>query len=100
MLDKPRQGSLTEYRKDDTIVLILGQVGSGKSTFLNRAAGGTVMTVGHNLTSETKSVSYCVLQDPTQTSRRYIFVDTPGFDDYKTEDREILDRIVKWIKDS
>ncbi|KAG6833275.1 hypothetical protein H0H87_009450 [Tephrocybe sp. NHM501043] len=95
-----------------------GQVGSGKSTvslvtaysnynlfpnimqFINRAAGNDVMTVGHNLTSETKSVAYCALQDPRKPSRRFILVDTPGFDDYRSGDRKVLDSIVKWMKDS
>ncbi|KAG6917336.1 hypothetical protein DXG01_002907 [Tephrocybe rancida] len=58
------------------------------------------MPVGHSLMSETKSISYCIVQDPSPTSQRFIFVDTPGFDDYESEDREVLDDIVKWLKDS
>ncbi|KAG6820493.1 hypothetical protein H0H93_016300 [Arthromyces matolae] len=58
------------------------------------------MTVGHNLTPETDAISYCYLQDPSRASQRYIFVDTPGFDDYKSRDRDVLDNLVKWFKDS
>ncbi|KAF5384230.1 hypothetical protein D9615_003470 [Tricholomella constricta] len=99
---------------DDTLVLILGQTGAGKSTvriirflarlstqvtfaqFINHAAAAEVMEVGHGLKSQTQSLSYHTVN---HRGRRFIFVDTPGFDDSNLmEDGQILRRIATWLK--
>ncbi|RDB17361.1 GTPase Era [Hypsizygus marmoreus] len=86
--------------KNDTFVLVLGQTGSGKSTFINKAIGEEVATVGHDIDPETTTIRYFVATHPNHSDRRFIFVDTPGFDDPFIEDSEILDRIIKWLKKS
>ncbi|KAG6833273.1 hypothetical protein H0H87_009448 [Tephrocybe sp. NHM501043] len=117
----PNTGNLLpSLTRDDSIVLLLGQTGAGKSTvskphiplpheisdtsitpkFVNHLVGQSVMTVGHNIKSQTEQVSHYTVPNPRNRRRRIMLVDTPGFDDYKIEDRDILDKIVHWLKKS
>ncbi|KAG6917332.1 hypothetical protein DXG01_002903 [Tephrocybe rancida] len=103
-LSVPVGHRLREWMKrvpvDDTLALIFGQIGVGKSTFINYAAEKEIMRVGHGLQSETRVPAYHIVSDPNDPSRRYFFVDTPGFNDADVDDQEILARIVGWLKKS
>jgi len=90
-------GPLIDVDKDDTLILILGETGAGKSTFVNHAVGATVAEVGHTLRSKTTSVSHFFA---SRRGRRFIFVDTPGFGNRNLTDIEILARIVSWLRKS
>ncbi|KAF9489926.1 hypothetical protein BDN71DRAFT_1455368 [Pleurotus eryngii] len=76
----------------------MGPTGVGKSTFIKYAAGGkNAVVVGHHLESCTSEVQ------PIKVKRRedenpVILVDTPGFDDTKLPDTEILRRIAVWLQ--
>ncbi|KAG6909388.1 hypothetical protein DXG01_000688 [Tephrocybe rancida] len=87
---------------DDTLVLydfVLAVAGLSAltlftplvSSFINYAVGKEIMRVGYGLQSETS---------PEDTSRRYVFVDIPGFNDADVDDQEIVGRIVGWLKKS
>lgn len=68
------------------------------SQFIKYAAGEkNAVVVGHNLESCTSEVQ------PIKVNRRegenpVILVDTPGFDDTKLPDTEILRRIAVWLQ--
>ncbi|KAH7925412.1 hypothetical protein BV22DRAFT_440991 [Leucogyrophana mollusca] len=87
-----------EPREGDITILLLGQSGAGKSTFINTAAGRVVVPVGHGMTTCTTKITPVVVSHPTDKSRRVVFIDTPGFDDTWVGDRETLKRIVKWLE--
>ena len=60
---------------------------------INQLAGKEVVVVGHGLDSCTSEIKEVTVQHPTEENRRIILVDTPGFDDTKHDDVEILKSI-------
>ncbi|PSN75146.1 hypothetical protein BS50DRAFT_480247, partial [Corynespora cassiicola Philippines] len=78
---------------NDIIIPVMGITGSGKSSFIARCTGDT-SGVGHGLASFTKQVSYGTLKYKGHTMR---LVDTPGFDDDKSDDSDILKEIAFWL---
>ncbi|RDB29622.1 GTPase Era [Hypsizygus marmoreus] len=89
---------MTDARESDTFIVVLGQTGAGKSTFINTAVGKEVTRVGHELKPQTQKVRFFPVTHPKDRSRRVIFVDTPGFNDTHIEDSETLDHILKWME--
>ncbi|ETN44319.1 uncharacterized protein HMPREF1541_10499 [Cyphellophora europaea CBS 101466] len=77
----------------------MGGTGVGKSTFINVLAassdGREKARVGHTLMSCTADVQIfpCTLQ-----GRRFNLIDTPGFDDPRMSDVEILSRLVDYFR--
>ncbi|KAG6811109.1 hypothetical protein H0H92_008956 [Tricholoma furcatifolium] len=88
---------IEDGRDGDLVIPIMGPTGAGKSTFINKLLGGNFAVVGHDLQSETQYIHHYRLRDP---NRRIFIVDTPGFDDTSTGDREILRRIAVWMAKS
>ncbi|KAG6335341.1 hypothetical protein ID866_3752 [Astraeus odoratus] len=86
--------SLTALTRDDVIIAIMGPTGAGKSSFINKATGNADNGVGHELTSFTSEIKVfkCVIDESP-----VILVDTPGFDDTKKSDLEILELISDWL---
>ncbi|KAG5651163.1 hypothetical protein H0H81_009655 [Sphagnurus paluster] len=68
--------------------------------FINRAAGVTLTKVGHTLDPETKSISCYLVSHPCDFKMRFFFIDTPGFDDAKIGDKEIILLLAKWLQNS
>jgi hypothetical protein len=64
------------------------------------------MTVGHELKSCTSNIQHTFIpyvsigSRPRLKGRRIVIVDTPGFDDTYTDDKEILRRIAVWLASS
>ncbi|KAK0753684.1 P-loop containing nucleoside triphosphate hydrolase protein [Schizothecium vesticola] len=74
-------------------VLLLGVTGAGKSTFATHASG-IALKIGDDIEPCT--------QDPLAVEfeldgRQIILIDTPGFDDDRRNDIEILRDVLKWI---
>ncbi|KAH6656404.1 hypothetical protein BKA67DRAFT_551820 [Truncatella angustata] len=82
---------LTE--EDGVVVIVCGVTGAGKSTFISLLADQSV-EVGHTLESNTTKVEVYSFKCKSQTV--YIF-DTPGFDDTRRPDVEILKDIAFFL---
>ena len=97
---------ITRHSWDDDIdelsILILGQTGVGKSSFINqflqpdhRAGAPGTAEIGHSLLSCTKGVNeYSCIAD---NGRRLTLIDTPGFDDTYRSDAEVLMSIANYL---
>ncbi|KAF8983218.1 P-loop containing nucleoside triphosphate hydrolase protein [Cyathus striatus] len=88
---------VTDGRSSDTIIVIMGPSGVGKSTFINTLLNINVATVGHDLISCTSDLKHIIRPDPFNRQRRLVIVDTPGFDDTYLDDAEILRKISAWL---
>ncbi|KAG9664006.1 hypothetical protein KCU64_g969, partial [Aureobasidium melanogenum] len=83
--------------KDDIIIALMGETGSGKSSFIHRITGSDSVKIGHGLESETKSVeAYTVSID----ERVITLIDTPGFDDTIRSDVDVLREVSDWLAES
>ena len=95
----------------------MGPAGSGKSTvslehllfkssyvcscrakFINIATQQDGHTVGHGLESAPSTIRAVRVKHPI-TGEPVIFIDTPGLDDTKKPDTEILSMIASWLKE-
>ncbi|KIP04288.1 hypothetical protein PHLGIDRAFT_129625 [Phlebiopsis gigantea 11061_1 CR5-6] len=80
---------------NEVLIAVMGQTGSGKSTFVNLASGSK-FPVGHGLASCTAQVR---TTEPFQLAgRSVILIDTPGFDDSEISDVEVLKRISGFLE--
>ncbi|KXN90230.1 hypothetical protein AN958_04770 [Leucoagaricus sp. SymC.cos] len=71
-------------------IAVMGPTGTGKSTFINLVTGSGLV-IGNELESCTDSVHF---SSPfTVDGKQVILMDTPGFDDTKTTDSDILKMI-------
>ncbi|KAK7032286.1 hypothetical protein VNI00_013245 [Paramarasmius palmivorus] len=78
----------------DTLIAVMGATGSGKTTFINAASGGT-MAVGEGLESCTDAVQVSPIFE--LRGRRVTLIDTPGFDDTYKSDADILKMIAAFL---
>ncbi|KAG6823858.1 hypothetical protein H0H92_008835 [Tricholoma furcatifolium] len=76
--------------KADRVILIIGPLGAGKTSFVN-ALFGNAGPQGH-LNANSIQYHYGTVKD-----RRVCIVDAPGFQDDTTIDDEILRRISQWL---
>ncbi|KAL4073381.1 P-loop containing nucleoside triphosphate hydrolase protein [Scleroderma citrinum] len=73
----------------------MGPTGSGKSNFVNKLTRSKEDKAASGLKSHTQGIR----EFSVDTSKgRYVFVDTPGFDDTYRSDRDILRTIAEWLE--
>ncbi|KAF9038067.1 P-loop containing nucleoside triphosphate hydrolase protein [Panaeolus papilionaceus] len=94
------EAALEEIDKEsDIIIAVMGVTGAGKTSFIKAIAGDKGREAGHNLDAGTDTVN-CVKIPIPNTKSGLVLVDTPGFDDPKRDNGEILKVIAKWLKES
>ncbi|KAI6010122.1 P-loop containing nucleoside triphosphate hydrolase protein [Pisolithus marmoratus] len=80
----------------DIIIAVMGPTGSGKSNFINKLTGSKKEAGADKLGSCTQGIREFTVDLPI--GKRYVFVDTPGFDDTYRSDRDILRTIADWLE--
>jgi len=83
----------------DSIVVVMGPTGTGKSTFIERATRQESGTVGHKLRTCTTDIRSVNIIHP-ENGRSVVFVDTPGFDGPSMSDVQILSMIADFLRDT
>ncbi|KAI6104199.1 P-loop containing nucleoside triphosphate hydrolase protein [Pisolithus sp. B1] len=73
----------------------MGPTGSGKSNFINQLTGSKKEPGAEKLESCTRGIREFEVN--LTDGNRYVFVDTPGFDDTYQSDRDILRTIADWL---
>ncbi|KAI6107644.1 P-loop containing nucleoside triphosphate hydrolase protein [Pisolithus croceorrhizus] len=75
----------------------MGPTGAGKSSFVAKATNSGDEGVGHGLISHTSDIkaTRCIIG-----GSNVVLVDTPGFDDTKKSDLQILESISDWFNKS
>ncbi|KIM95433.1 hypothetical protein OIDMADRAFT_79061, partial [Oidiodendron maius Zn] len=82
----------------DSIVAFMGLTGSGKSSFINLLLGASRAAVGNDILSGEYKSSQIIVQ--VISNKLIILVDTPGFDDTKRSDLDVLREMYQWLKDA
>ncbi|KAJ8689300.1 hypothetical protein PTI98_013336 [Pleurotus ostreatus] len=82
-----------DLREEDIVIAVMGPTGTGKSSFINMAAGNAP-----GLKSCVDNVEPLKLQCICKSPQDIIFVDIPGFDDICKSETEILQMIAVWVK--
>ncbi|KAI6006152.1 P-loop containing nucleoside triphosphate hydrolase protein [Pisolithus marmoratus] len=94
---KDESQAVGEARTEDIIIAIMGPTGSGKSSFIDKVAtGGTGEGVGHDLTPYTSKVkaTRCTFEESS-----VVLVDTPGFDDARISELDVLKMVSNWLNE-
>ncbi|KAJ8517831.1 hypothetical protein ONZ45_g5021 [Pleurotus djamor] len=81
----------------EKVIIILGLTGSGKSTFINAAAGSPRIPVGHGLESATRSVCTTYIPDPTSSCSKILLAEAPAFTYEMESIRESERQLRKWV---
>jgi len=101
LLSEAKAGKPSRFSgESEILILLLGNTGVGKSTFINAAAGYNVAQVTHGLTSCKSNVGTFTVRHPENPTLSVIFIEWPGFDQQFLTDREILKRTIEWLKTS
>jgi hypothetical protein len=54
--------------------------------------------VGHGLISCTAEVQVFACYHPDRSGRKFVLVDTPGFNDTEKSDYQVLKTVAKWLE--
>jgi len=80
---------------NQAFIALMGETGSGKTTFLNRATDSDAFIVGTGLRSCTSEIQ--VSPQFFVDGHPVILIDTPGFNDTVTEDSDVLKNISAFL---
>ncbi|ETN44318.1 uncharacterized protein HMPREF1541_10498 [Cyphellophora europaea CBS 101466] len=83
-------------------IAVMGETGSGKSSFIKRVTGRRDVNVGHGINRGTYRIQpYEVTLKSPENGRSYRvrLIDCPGFDDISVPDRQTVDDILLWLRD-
>jgi len=80
---------------DQAFIALLGETGSGKTTFVNRAIENDAFLVGNGLRSCTSEIQ--VSPEFAVDGHPVFLIDTPGFNDTVMEDVEVLEKISAFL---
>ncbi|KZP32005.1 hypothetical protein FIBSPDRAFT_1037121 [Athelia psychrophila] len=84
---------------NDIFIVVMGLTGTGKSSFINMAAGSTSSSVSDGLGSTTDDIQEHICGHPHDSGRSVVFIDTPGIGGkYKTA-MDVLWAISGWLTD-
>ncbi|KIW68353.1 hypothetical protein PV04_04306 [Phialophora macrospora] len=106
--------ALLPPRKNNVVIAVMGPTGVGKSSFIKTLTGAKDIVIGHGLTSgECSSLTGLGTQPANDiaTSKvqcynlahegtNFVLVDTPGFDDSRGLDNDVVQEILSWLKSS
>lgn len=81
-------------RPDDVIIAVLGETGSGKSTFISLFVDED-LPIGRSLAPQTQGIQMfrCSLPDMSNL----VLVDTPGFNDTFRSDVDVFKELADWL---
>ncbi|KAE9368406.1 hypothetical protein N431DRAFT_560827 [Stipitochalara longipes BDJ] len=85
---------MTQIELNDIIIAVMGVTGAGKSTFIQQFTKENV-GIGDSLLSYTSVTT--VFKCSTPKIPCFYLVDTPGFDDSKKSDTDILGEVADWL---
>ncbi|KAF9467093.1 hypothetical protein BDZ94DRAFT_1318904 [Collybia nuda] len=85
-----------KLESNDIVIALVGSSGTGKSTFVNVASTREIQNVGHSLKTETSQIRAIRISHP-KTNLPIVLVDTPGFDDAKMTDTQVLSMLENWL---
>ncbi|KAF9043959.1 P-loop containing nucleoside triphosphate hydrolase protein, partial [Panaeolus papilionaceus] len=74
---------------------LIGQTGTGKSSFANHVIGAEKSEVGHSLKSCTSAIR--ILRHSSPPKPDFVLIDTPGFNDTHLSDIQVLETITQWL---
>jgi len=101
---KPSDPFLSDPQIADLVLPIMGPLGVGKSTFINKFLGEDVAGVRRDSEYKTVQVqhflTYLPLDHPQYPGRRLVLLDVPGFYDPVEGTYETLRRIAVWLAQS
>jgi len=80
---------------DQALIALMGETGSGKTTFANRAMNSEAFLVGKNLRSCTSEIQ--VSPPFLVDGHPVVLIDTPGFNDTVMDDADILKSISAFL---
>lgn len=82
--------------QQDSVVVVMGPTGTGKSTFIERATRQGGHNIGHKLRSVATDIRVVRTMHPTD-HHPVVFVDTPGFNGPSPSDVDILQMIADFL---
>ncbi|KAF9467092.1 hypothetical protein BDZ94DRAFT_1330027 [Collybia nuda] len=82
---------------NDTIIALVGPTGTGRSTFIDIASGREPKGVGHGIDPKTTKVQATRVLNP-RTNLPVVLIDTPGFNEPRTTDLNVLSMIGSWLE--
>ncbi|KAI6027819.1 hypothetical protein BKA83DRAFT_4234130 [Pisolithus microcarpus] len=87
-----REVQLSELSTHDMIILIIGPVGCGKSSFIGKAVGNEE-DIGHTLCAGSHTRGIRATRCTLGNFANAVLLDTPGFDNISISEKEILDMV-------